>query len=401
VRARVVVCALAAALWGCGGDGGTSPTPNPSPPPSGSCAAGAPVAGIPTLGVRLVASGFSFPLDLQSVAGDVERLYVVEQGGRIRIVRNGQIQATPFIDISGRLSTGGERGLLGLAFHPGFASNGRFYVNYTNPSGDTHIAEFTADSADAANPASERVLLVVPQPFSNHNGGGVAFGDDGHLYIALGDGGSGGDPLGNGQALDTLLGKILRIDVNTGAPFAIPLDNPFLSTPGAQPEIWAHGLRNPYRIAFDPATGNLYIGDVGQRRREEIDVGLASEGGGENYGWNVMEGVECFSPSSGCDRTGLRLPVLDYSHGEGCSVTGGVVYSGCRMPDLVGTYFYGDFCTAFVRSFRLAGGEATEARDWSEDIDGVDQISSFGSDAQGETYVVDYDGEIYRIEPSS
>lgn len=398
---RVVVCALAAALWACGGDGGTSPTPDPTPPPSGSCAAGAPVSGIPTLGVRLVASGFSFPLDLQSVAGDVERLYVVEQGGRIRIVRNGQVQAAPFLDISGRLSAGGERGLLGLAFHPGFASNGRFYVNYTNPSGDTHIAEFTADSADAANPASERVLLVVPQPFSNHNGGGVAFGDDGHLYIALGDGGSGGDPLGNGQALDTLLGKILRIDVDTGAPFAIPPDNPFLSTPGAQPEIWAHGLRNPYRIAFDPATDNLYIGDVGQRRREEIDVGLASEGGGENYGWNVMEGVECFSPSSGCDRTGLRLPVLDYSHGEGCSVTGGVVYSGCRMPDLVGTYFYGDFCTAFVRSFRLAGGGATEARDWSEGIDGVDQISSFGSDAQGETYVVDYGGEIYRIEPSS
>ena len=398
---RVVVCSVAAALWGCGGDGGTSPTPGPTPPPSGSCAAGAPVSGIPTLRVRLVASGFSLPLDLQSVAGDVERLYVVEQGGRIRIIRNGQIQAAPFIDISGRLSTGGERGLLGLAFHPGFTSNGRFYVNYTNPSGDTHIAEFTADSADAANPASERVLLVVPQPFSNHNGGGVAFGNDGHLYIALGDGGSGGDPLGNGQALDTLLGKILRIDVDRGAPYAIPPDNPFLSTPGVQPEIWAHGLRNPYRIAFDPGTGHLYIGDVGQRRREEIDVGLASEGGGENYGWNVMEGVDCFSPSSGCDRTGLRLPVLDYGHGEGCSVTGGVVYSGCRMPDLVGTYFYGDFCTAFVRSFRLAGGGATEARDWSESIDGVDQISSFGSDAQGETYVVDYDGEIYRIEPSS
>jgi hypothetical protein len=351
--------------------------------------------------VRLVASGLSFPLDLQSVAGDVERLYVVEQGGRIRIIRNGQIQAAPFIDISERLSTGGERGLLGLAFHPGFASNGRFYVSYTNPSGDTHIAEFTADSADAASPASERVLLVVPQPFGNHNGGGVAFGDDGHLYIALGDGGSGGDPLGNGQALDTLLGKILRIDVDTGAPYAIPPDNPFLSTPGAQPEIWAHGLRNPYRIAFDPATGNLYIGDVGQRRREEIDVGLASGGGGENYGWNVMEGLDCFSPSSGCDGTGLTLPILDYSHGEGCSVTGGVLYSGCRMPDLVGTYFYGDFCSAFVRSFRLAGGQATDMRDWSETIAGIDQISSFGTDAEGEVYIVDYEGEIYRIEPSS
>ena len=397
----MAACALTAALGGCGGDGGTSPTPEPSPPPSGSCAAGAPVPGIPTLGVRLVASGLSLPLDLQSVAGDVERLYVVEQGGRIRIIRNGQIQAAPFIDISGRLTAGGERGLLGLAFHPGFASNGLFYVNYTNPSGDTHIAEFTADSADTANPASERVLLVVPQPFGNHNGGGVAFGNDGYLYIALGDGGSGGDPLGNGQALDTLLGKILRIDVDTGAPFALPLDNPFLFTPGVQPEIWAYGLRNPYRVAFDPATGNLYIGDVGQRRREEIDVGLASGGGGENYGWHVMEGMDCFSPSSGCDRTGLTLPVVDYGHGDGCSVTGGVVYSGCRMPDLVGTYFYGDFCSALVRSFRFAGGEATEPRDWSANVGGVDQISSFGTDAQGEAYIVDYDGEIYRLEPAS
>ena len=351
--------------------------------------------------MRLVASGFSFPLDLQSVADDPERLYVVEQGGRIRIVRNGQIEPTAFLDISGRLTAGGERGLLGLAFHPGFASNGRFYVNYTNPSGDTHIAEFSADSADLANAASERVLLVVPQPFGNHNGGGLAFGNDGYLYIALGDGGSGGDPLGNGQALDTLLGKILRIDVDSGAPFAVPIDNPFLFTPGVQAEIWAYGLRNPYRIAFDPATGDLYIGDVGQRRREEIDVGLASGGGGENYGWNVMEGMECFSPSSGCDMTGLTPPVLDYTHGDGCSVTGGVVYSGCRMPDLVGTYFYGDFCSAFVRSFRFVGGQVEVHRDWSANIGSVDQISSFGTDAQGEVYIVDYDGEVYRLEPMS
>ena len=227
-----VVATLAVTGWlsGCGGDGsGPSPVPSPT---AASCAAGAPVSGIPALTARLVVSGLRDPLDLQSVREDRERVYVVEQDGRILVVRNGQVQAAAFLDVSDRISSGGERGLLGLAFHPRFAQNRRFFVNYTDPRGDTHISEFQAASADGADAATERVLLRVAQPFSNHNGGGLAFGSDGYLYIGLGDGGSAGDPLGNGQRLDTLLGKMLRIDVDSGAPYAVPADNPFRSTPG-------------------------------------------------------------------------------------------------------------------------------------------------------------------------
>ncbi len=393
---------LLAALVACGGDIGSTPTPGPSPSPTaGACAAGAPVGGIPALTARLVVSGLRNPLDLQSVPGDAERLYVVEQGGRIRVVRNGQLQSAAFLDVASRLSSGGERGLLGLAFHPQFASNRRFYVNYTNPAGDTHIAEYRASSADAADPASERVLLVVPQPFSNHNGGGLAFDNSGRLLIALGDGGSGGDPQNNGQRLDTLLGKIVRIDVDAGSPYSLPADNPFLATAGARGEIWAYGLRNPFKIAVDRPTGDLYIGDVGQNRVEEIDVGAAARRGGENYGWRITEGTQCFNPASGCDRGGITPPVYEYTHAEGCSVTGGAVYRGCRVPALAGTYFFGDFCTGLVRSFRLANGAASELRDWTSATRGVGAPSSFGLDAAGELYIVDYDGELYRLEPAS
>ena len=389
-------------LAACGGDTGTSPTPGPSPSPTAAaCAAGTPVTGIPALTARLVASGLRSPLDLQSVPSDTERLYVVEQGGRIRVVRNGQLQAAAFLDVSGRISSGGERGLLGLAFHPQFATNRRFYVNYTNPAGDTHIAEFRANSPDAADPGTERVLLAVAQPFANHNGGGLAFDNSGRLLIALGDGGSGGDPQNNGQRLDTLLGKIARIDVDAGSPYSLPADNPLLATPGARGEIWAFGLRNPFKIAVDRPTGDLYIGDVGQNRIEEIDVGLASRRGGENYGWRISEGTQCFNPSSGCDRTGLTGPVYEYTHSEGCSVTGGVVYRGCRVPALAGTYFFGDFCSGLVRSFRFANGAASEIRDWTSGTRGVGAPSSFGLDAAGEVYIVDYDGEVYRLEPAS
>jgi len=398
-----VVClgATAAAFVACGGSSGSSPTPVPTAtPPTASCAAGVPVSGIPALAARLVASGLRNPLDLQAAAGDRERLYVVEQGGRIRVIRNGQLQSTPFLDVSARISSGGERGLLGLAFHPQFATNRRFFVNYTDPRGDTAVAEFRATSADAADPATERVLLRQAQPFANHNGGGLAFDNAGRLLIALGDGGSGGDPLGNGQRLDTFLGKILRIDVDAAAPYAVPADNPFRATAGAAPEIWAYGLRNPFRISVDRPTGDLYIGDVGQNRVEEVDVGLASRRGGENYGWNVTEGSQCYSPSSGCSRTGFTPPVYEYTHSEGCSVTGGVVYRGCRMPDLAGTYFFGDYCTGLVRSFRLASGQATDVRDWTAGLRGINSPSSFGLDADGEAYVVDYDGEVYRLEPA-
>jgi glucose/arabinose dehydrogenase len=397
---RVAISLGVVGLVACGGDSGSSPTsPGPSPSPA-SCAAGAPVAGIPALTARLVVSGLVHPLDLQSAAGDTERLYVVEQGGRIRIVRNGQLQAAPFLDLAARISSGGERGLLGLAFHPLFATNRRLFVNYTNPAGDTHIAEFRATSADSADPTSERVLLVVAQPFANHNGGGLAFDNSGRLLIGLGDGGSAGDPQNNGQSLATLLGKILRIDVDPGSPYSLPADNPFLTTAGARGEIWAFGLRNPFRIAVDRPTGDLYIGDVGQNQVEEIDVGTAARHGGENYGWRLTEGSQCYNPASGCDRTGITLPVYEYGHGEGCSVTGGVVYRGCRVPALAGTYFFADYCSALVRSFRFANGQATELRDWTSSMRGLSSPTSFGLDAAGEVYIVDYDGELYRLEPA-
>jgi glucose/arabinose dehydrogenase len=396
-RAAVLGLVLAA---GCGGDS-TSPLPSPSPT-DGECAGGAPVGGLPALTAQRVVGGLEEPVDLQVPPGDRDRLFVVEQPGRIRIVRNGAIAAT-FLDIVSRVRSAGEQGLLGLAFHPRYAENGRFFVNYTDRAGDTHISEFRAapPASDTADPASERELLFVRQPFANHNGGGLAFGNDGRLYIALGDGGSGGDPFGNAQDLGTPLGKILRIDVDAGTPFAVPSDNPFLSRPGAFPALWAYGLRNPWRISFDPATGDLFIGDVGQNAVDEVDVGLFTRRGGENYGWNVMEGTRCFDPPSGCPTAGLTLPVAEYSHGEGCAVTGGYVYRGCRLPGYHGTYFYGDYCTAFIRSFRLENGRAVDQRDWTANLSrDVDALSSFGVDGEGEIYILDHFGEVFRIVPA-
>jgi glucose/arabinose dehydrogenase len=399
-RAALLGTAGLLALSACGGD--SSPEAPSTPPPGATCGAGTPVSGMPALTTQLVARGLGNPLDLQAAPGDRTRVFVVEQGGRIRIIRDGALQGGSFLDIGSRISAGGERGLLGLAFHPRYAENGRFFVNYTDRSGDTHIAEFrVSGNPDQADAGSERLLLFVRQPFANHNGGGLAFGNDGRLYIGLGDGGSGGDPMGHGQNLGSHLGKILRLDVDGGQPYAIPADNPFRGTAGALPEIWAFGLRNPWRIAFDRATGDLYIGDVGQNAVEEIDVGLASRRGGENYGWNITEGSLCYRPASGCNRTGLTSPVLEYSHNDGCSITGGFVYRGCRLPGYHGTYFYGDFCTPFIRSFRLENGRAVDARDWRSALGrGVNDISSFGVDGDGEGYIVDHDGEVYKIVPT-
>jgi glucose/arabinose dehydrogenase len=399
-RARILgACAAVALLAGCGSDGPTSPQPSPS---AGGCSTGAPVAGTPPLTSTLLVGGLSSPLDVQSAPGDTTRLFVVEQRGRIRIVRGQTLVATPFLDISGRLSCCGERGLLGLAFHPDYTQNGRFYVNYTNPQGHTHISEFRVSSnPDVASPDSERMLLFVSQPFSNHNGGGLAFGRDGRLYIGLGDGGSGGDPLGNGQDLRTYLGKMLRIDVDGGMPYGVPTDNPFRSNAAALPEIWALGLRNPWRFSFDRLTGELYIGDVGQSAREEIDVAPAGRGG-QNYGWNVMEGTLCFLPARDCPTAGLTLPVLDYGRNVGGSVTGGYVYRGCRLPGYQGTYFYGDFVSGTIRSFRLQNGQPADPQDWTGTVGrGIGNISSFGQDGEGELYILDYDGELYRIVPAS
>jgi glucose/arabinose dehydrogenase len=395
--ARLFVLSAAGTLGACGDGGAPEPAPTPS---AVVCAAGTPVTGVPALAAHLIVSGLQQPLDLEAAGGDRERLYVVQQGGRILVVRNGQLQGPPFLDISDRIAAGGERGLLGLAFHPRFATTRRFFVNYTDPGGDTHVSEFRAPTADQADSGSERVLLTVRQPFANHNGGGLAFDLDGRLYIGLGDGGSGGDPLGNAQNVAVLLGKMLRIDVDAGEPYTIPSDNPFRTTAGARPEIWALGLRNPFRFAFDRASGDLYVGDVGQGSREEVDIGIAARRGGENYGWNVMEGVDCYLPRSGCDRTGLTLPVYDYGHDVGCSVIGGPVYRGCRMPALAGSYFFGDLCSGFVRSFRYVSGQVTELREWSG-LGAIRSISSFGVDADGEIYVVDYGGLLYRLEPAA
>jgi glucose/arabinose dehydrogenase len=399
--ARAALLVALPLLASCGKGDTTSPDPGPGPT-DGSCPAGSVVSGLPALTTVRVAGGLQQPLDLQSVPGDRARLYVVEQAGRIRVIRDGVLQPEPFLDIVSRVGAGGERGLLGLAFHPQFATRRTFYVNYTDKRGDTHIVEFRANGEDRAAPFTEREIFFTPQPFANHNGGGLAFGPDGRLYAGLGDGGSGGDPLGNAQDLATPLGKMLRFDVDAGPPF-VPADNPFRAQAGAEPHVWAAGLRNPWRFAFDRATGDLFIADVGQGRREEINVGLASRRGGENYGWNVTEGTLCFSPASGCNTQGLTPPLLDYGHDAGCSITGGVVYRGCRMPALQGAFFYGDYCSNVVRSLRLADGRAADERDWTATLGrGLGNLGAFGVDADGEMYLVDHGrGDVYRIVPVS
>ncbi|HUP19711.1 MAG TPA: PQQ-dependent sugar dehydrogenase [Gemmatimonadota bacterium] len=375
VVALVAACADA--------NGGSQP-----PPPSGDTA--------PAL--ETVATGLDFPLHVTAPPGD-PRVFVVEKAGRIRIVEGGALLPEPFLDVSGEVSGGSEQGLLSLAFHPGYAANGRFFVNYTDRGGDTRVVEYRV-SADPnrADPAPVRTVLTVAQPFSNHNGGLVAFGPDGMLYVGMGDGGSGGDPQGNAQDLGTLLGKLLRIDVDGGAPYAVPADNPFTGEPGARGEIWAYGLRNPWRFAFDRETGDLYVADVGQNRLEEVNA-VEGTGRGLDYGWNVMEGDECVQPREGCDTAGRTLPVVVYGHGDGCSVTGGHVYRGSAIPDLQGAYFYSDFCSGFVRSFRFAGGAATDEQSWPELRPSEGSVSSFGEDAAGEIYLMTSGGTVYKFVP--
>jgi glucose/arabinose dehydrogenase len=306
-----------------------------------------------SLDLRVVVDGLTSPVDVASAHDGTDRLFVVEQPGRIRLVQEGALVTRPFLDIRKEIASGGERGLLGLAFHPDFPSDPRLFVDYTDLNGDTVVSEFTVHpaNADVADPGSERILLQIDQPFPNHNGGAVAFGSDGMLYVAMGDGGSGGDPQGNGQRLDTLLGKILRIDVDgppdAGAAYRIPDDNPFVDDPDALPEIWLTGLRNPWRIRFDAETGNLWIGDVGQGAWEEIDVAPAGMGG-LNLGWNVMEGFHCYRPESGCDQSGLTLPIAEYGHGLGCAVIGGVVVRDADQAQLNGGYVFAVECSGNI-----------------------------------------------------
>ena len=358
-----------------------------------------PPDGAEPVALEQVASGLSFPLYLTAPVGD-PRLFIVEKGGRIRIVKDGALLPTPFLDISGQVSGGNEQGLLGLAFHPQYATNGRFVVHYTDPAGDTRVSGFrVSGNPDVADPASEVSILTADQPFSNHNGGQVLFGPDGFLYVMLGDGGASGDPGSRAQSLADLLGSILRIDPLEAGGYVVPADNPFTQTAGARPEIWSYGLRNPWRVAFDPSNGDLYIADVGERQWEEVDVSSSADGAGKglNFGWNIMEGPDCFGGSS-CDQEGLQLPVLSYDHGEGCSITGGLVYRGAAIPALQGHYFYSDFCSGWVRSFRYESGSAVDQFQWPTLAPGGG-VPSFGEDAAGELYVMSADGAVYRIVP--
>jgi glucose/arabinose dehydrogenase len=410
-RAAAIVFGLAVAATACVGDsGGEAPAGTGAGPASTGPAAttttepGGPSptdevnprsAFDPTavrLELRPVVDGLESPL-LVASAGDTGRLFVVEQAGRIRVVEGGELLAAPFLDVSDRLVSGGEQGLLGLAFHPRFASNGRFFVNYTDLQGDTVISEFAVSAADPnrADAASERVLLRVDQPYANHNGGNLVFGPDGFLYVGMGDGGSGGDPMGNGQRLDTLLGKMLRIDVDArsdGAAYGIPPGNPFAQRDDARPEIWAYGMRNPWRFSFDRETGDLWIGDVGQSAWEEIDrVGPGDAGA--DLGWNVMEGRSCYQPASGCDESGLVLPVAVYGHDEGCSVTGGFVYRGTRWPALAGAYLFADYCSGTIWGLDAAN---PRTRPPAVLLETGFAVSSFGQDDSGELYVTDLGG---------
>jgi glucose/arabinose dehydrogenase len=344
-----------------------------------------------------VARDLDAPLYLTSPPND-GRLFIVEQTGAIRIVKAGELLPEPFLDLSAKISCCGERGLLSLAFHPDFAQNGRFFVDYTDAGGTSVISELlVSPEPDRADAASERVLLTVAQPFENHNGGLLKFGPDGFLYIALGDGGSAGDPLLAGQDLTTLLGKLLRIDVDAGDPFAIPAGNPFANQAGARGEIWHFGLRNPWRFSFDRQTGELYIGDVGQNNLEEIDLAPAGAGG-INWGWSALEGTECFNDPN-CQAVGAALPITEYSHRDGCSVTGGYVYRGAAVPALFGKYLYSDFCTGFLRALTVEGGQLVSDVDITRDfgVRRAGDIASFGEDAAGELYVVDRGGTVFKI----
>jgi glucose/arabinose dehydrogenase len=399
-------------------DSTTRPASAPNPG-AGNCGAtttvappAAPAPGAPAAGLSLkrtqINTGFAlaFPLFLTAPPGDTARLFVLEKGGKIQIVdRAASGLIGTFLDITPLVSTGGEQGLLGLAFDPDYANNSRFYVSYTDVSGNSVIARYLRDpnNANLALPAADRVILTLTQPFSNHNGGQIAFGPDGYLYVGFGDGGSGGDPGNRAQNLGERLGKLLRIDVSDGAvgqpAYEVPADNPCTGQTGAKSEIWSLGLRNPWRWSFDRQTGDLYIADVGQGAREEVNFATAAGGGGRgvNYGWRITEGNLCFSPSSGCDTNGLTLPYVDYAHRAGaCSITGGYVYRGAAIPALQGTYFYADYCAGFVRSFRMVNGAVTEHADWMA-LSG-ENIPSFGEDAAGELYILTAAGGLYRID---
>ena len=375
-----------------------------------------------------VASGLLYPVFATAPAGDADRLFIVEQRGVIKILEAGAVLATPFLDIDALVtnpSGNDERGCLGLAFAPDYSTSGHFYVYYTDLSGDSRIRRYTVSAnPDVADAASGLDILFLDQPFTNHNGGTLAFGPDGYLYMGFGDGGSFDDPLGNGQAGNTLLGKFIRIDPTgdafPGDPiqnYAIPPSNPFVGNASFRDEIWSVGLRNPYRWSFDRITGDMWIGDVGQGCWEEVDFEPASGGGGRNYGWSKLEGNHCFVSGggctpTGCDSTGLVLPVREYSHsqdGFSCSITGGYVYRGSAIPSLAGTYFYADFCSGRIYSFRYDGVNVNELTNRTAELapgggQSITAVAGFGQDGLGEMYIIDRaatSGEVFKIIPDS
>jgi glucose/arabinose dehydrogenase len=408
---RFCVAALAVLLGACNSN--ATPTPPTAPARTGSPTASSGANPAPSTGfdparltIRLdpVVDGLNSPLAVVDADDGSGRLFVAERPGLIRIVKDGALADVPFLDITGRILSGDERGLLGLAFAPDFPTDPRLFVNYTDLSGNTVVSSFTVPAAtpDQADPDSERILLQVNQPFPNHNGGNLAFGPDGDLYIGTGDGGSGGDPLGNGQRLSTLLGKLLRIRVGapdgSGPAYTIPPDAPFANDPTAQPEIRAFGLRNPWRFSFDRSTGDLWIGDVGQDAWEEVDVIRAADSANvaPNFGWNVMEGRHCYGTSS-CNQDGLVLPVAEYDHGFGCAIVGGFVGRDPSEPTLYGGYVFGDDCTGNIWVLDAARPESGAPR---LVLDSGRTISSFGEDQAGRLYLTDLsDGTLYRLVP--
>jgi glucose/arabinose dehydrogenase len=385
----ILSCLFLALLAACGGGGGSSgaPPPPPSPPPPALA-----------LALREVAS-VAGAVFATAPAGD-SRLFIVERDGLVRIVQNGQLLPAPFLDISTRVSTSGEGGLLSMAFDPDFARNGFFYLYYTDLARNIVIERGSVSpAANLADPLAYLEIIRIAHPgYTNHYGGLVAFGPDGMLYLGTGDGGGAGDPNGNGQHPDALLGKLLRIDVRSAGSavrYLVPSGNPFVGQAGRRPEIWALGLRNPWRFAFD--SSGLYIADVGQGRREEVDI-AALAAGGLNYGWNTMEGTLCYNAAT-CNQAGLTMPAFEYDHGSnnvnGCSITGGYVYRGKALPELAGNYFYSDYCLGFLKSFVSAATGVGSHRDWHVGSPG--RIVSFGHDADGELYLIADSGKVLKI----
>lgn len=342
-----------------------------------------------------VVSGLDFPIGLANAGDGSGRLFVIEKKGLIRFVQNGTLAATPFLDIQDRVgSRGSEQGLLGLVFHPHYNQNGYFFVNYTDLKGNTVIARYkvSTDDPNRADPRSEARLIYIPQPYPNHNGGAMAFGPDGYLYLGLGDGGAEGDPLGNGQSLNTLLGKILRVDINSIENIAIPSDNPFQNT--KVPEVWAYGLRNPWRFSFDRKTGDFYIGDVGQNLWEEIDFVPAGSKGGQNFGWSYYEGFHPYSSQTPPAGVKFVAPVAEYGHDQGCAVTGGVVYRGQALPAWQGVYLFGDYCSG-----NIWGLHVNAQGNWEKSLlyQNIARITSFGEDEHGEVFLTDQAGAIFNL----